>query len=378
MFEWLLNGTIVIAVIGTLRLVSHRWLLQQLGAVTLYSLWLVLPMSLMLLVLANFWPQQQVNSAAWLWVVEAQQQVQQMAMQNHSSWLVVSWLVGVTLALAWLVSRWPLLQPKWQLGRLRVVRTPRGESPAMTGILRPTLLLPRDFAQRFSAQQRHLILMHEQQHWLRADTSANLLAYFVCAVFWFHPVAWLCYRRFRRDQELACDAQVLADAAPRQRASYAQALLQVAATTHLGAQYNPNLYRYGAYNTMKERIQLLKQPQRLRYLPMVCATLVSLAVVGAWQAPVIAANSQQSEATPIVRINPSYPTTAAEQGIEGQVTLSFSITTDGKVSDVEVVESQPQGVFDEAAVAALQKWRYHPEHAGAGHKVALAFQLASE
>ena len=38
----------------------------------------------------------------------------------------------------------------------------------------------------------------------------------------------------------------------------------------------------------------------------------------------------------------------------------FTITETGTVRDVEVVDSEPQGVFDSAATQAVSSWRYQP------------------
>ena len=40
--------------------------------------------------------------------------------------------------------------------------------------------------------------------------------------------------------------------------------------------------------------------------------------------------------------------------------VSYTVTTNGRVSDVSVVESSPNGVFDGAAQAAVRKWIYEP------------------
>jgi protein TonB len=42
------------------------------------------------------------------------------------------------------------------------------------------------------------------------------------------------------------------------------------------------------------------------------------------------------------------------------VTVKFNIGVNGRVSDVDVVESSPPGVFDDAAQAAVRKWVYDP------------------
>lgn len=56
--------------------------------------------------------------------------------------------------------------------------------------------------------------------------------------------------------------------------------------------------------------------------------------------------------------DPQYPLAARQAGIEGYVTLTYAVSIEGVVSQVAVVESQPVGVFDTAAIAAVQRWRY--------------------
>lgn len=55
---------------------------------------------------------------------------------------------------------------------------------------------------------------------------------------------------------------------------------------------------------------------------------------------------------------PAYPPVAKSQGLEGQVTVRYSVSRAGVVGDLEVVDSQPPGVFDDAALAAVRSWRY--------------------
>jgi TonB family protein len=44
----------------------------------------------------------------------------------------------------------------------------------------------------------------------------------------------------------------------------------------------------------------------------------------------------------------------------GFVVLSYNIQTNGKVSDIQVVESEPAGVFDDSARDAVRRWLYEP------------------
>ena len=45
---------------------------------------------------------------------------------------------------------------------------------------------------------------------------------------------------------------------------------------------------------------------------------------------------------------------------KGYVLVRFSISETGRVGDLEVVDSQPRGMFDEAARTAVRKWIYEP------------------
>jgi protein TonB len=63
---------------------------------------------------------------------------------------------------------------------------------------------------------------------------------------------------------------------------------------------------------------------------------------------------------PVVRIAPTYPRRAAEQGIEGYAVVQFTVTLEGMVKDAVVVEQEPGTVFGSAAKRAVEKWRYAP------------------
>jgi len=69
----------------------------------------------------------------------------------------------------------------------------------------------------------------------------------------------------------------------------------------------------------------------------------------------LAASLKRLRATP-----PEYPQSAFTQRISGSVTLEYTVDTRGETHDVHVVEASPPGVFDQAAIAAVKRWRYAP------------------
>lgn len=70
--------------------------------------------------------------------------------------------------------------------------------------------------------------------------------------------------------------------------------------------------------------------------------------------------ANDGEYLPIVKVRPIYPNRALSRGIEGHVIVEFTVTKQGTTKDVVVVESQPSGVFDRAAVQAAEKFKYKP------------------
>ena len=59
-------------------------------------------------------------------------------------------------------------------------------------------------------------------------------------------------------------------------------------------------------------------------------------------------------------ITPDYPAIAVELGIEGYVIVSFAVTESGAVEDISIVESEPPGVFNDAAINAARRLRFEP------------------
>ena len=63
----------------------------------------------------------------------------------------------------------------------------------------------------------------------------------------------------------------------------------------------------------------------------------------------------------LVRQTPvQYPPKAKRNNVEGRVVLRCLITTDGNADKIEVIESDPEGVFDENAMRSLKYWKFRP------------------
>ena len=65
---------------------------------------------------------------------------------------------------------------------------------------------------------------------------------------------------------------------------------------------------------------------------------------------------------------PTFPVSAREAGLSGWVDVQFVVKSDGLVSDVIITGAEPVGIFEQAAVDAVRRWRYKPAQRD-GHAV---------
>jgi uncharacterized protein (TIGR03435 family) len=155
---------------------------------------------------------------------------------GHGSLMVIAvgmlWGVG-TLAMAvhWF-RRWRLVHRA--LGESTATSLPfvipvRSSSsqlePAVVGVVRPVLLLPKGLEQRLIPAEMCAVLAHERCHVVWRDNLAASLHMFVEALFWFHPLIWWLGMRLVEERERACDEHVLSEG--HSPANYAEGILKV-------------------------------------------------------------------------------------------------------------------------------------------------------
>lgn|GEM_PF-855961 len=67
-----------------------------------------------------------------------------------------------------------------------------------------------------------------------------------------------------------------------------------------------------------------------------------------------------SQLSLVKSVQPVYPRRAEQQSTEGWVDLEFTVDERGRVKDVQVMQGEPPGLFEEAARSAIAQWRYKP------------------
>ncbi len=245
-----------------------------------------------------------------------------------------------------------------------VVRAASPEvGPAVVG---GAIVLPSDFEARFTPAEQAAVIAHEAQHLARGDAAANAVLALVQCLCWFNPLVHLAAHCARFDQELACDAAVLA-ARPDLRRSYAEALLKtqvVVAIPPVGC-----AWRGRGFPELRSRIRLLKRrgPSRPR---RICGLLVlaALALGGgyaAWAAqpargPILAHPDWSSlpGASDLARF---YPRKASDRGIDGLAIIRCRVERTGALSACTVVREAPQGFgFGRATLRLAPLFRMKP------------------
>jgi bla regulator protein blaR1 len=212
-----------------------------------------------------------------------------------AAWL---WLIGSLVVLTLLCLRqWACvrrLQPMTP-DAAGAYRSPAITAPMVLGGWRPRIVLPSDFEARYTAEQRDWMLAHERCHLAAFDVHAHALAALLVCLAWWNPLAWIAWRSFRHDQELACDARVL-DQRPSARRSYAQTMLNI----QLAAQRAPTPLgcHWPAGHPLKERIRMLSHhlpnasSRRRGFLLVALLSLTfSLAVFAAQPAKLVSADA---------------------------------------------------------------------------------------
>ena len=100
-------------------------------------------------------------------------------------------------------------------------------SPFMTGVFRPTLILPKT---ELSSEQLDNILRHEMTHFKRHDILYKWFAEFVKCVHWFNPMAWYVSKQIAAECEISCDMAVTKNMTGSEEMSYISTILSLIPT----------------------------------------------------------------------------------------------------------------------------------------------------
>jgi beta-lactamase regulating signal transducer with metallopeptidase domain len=196
--------------------------------------------------------------------------------------LVLTWAIGVVIALGRLSYAWR------RLVRLREAFEPIGATdlgdaygevrdalglanlppinaspgvtgPAAVGVLRPCVVLPRNFAKVLSGEQIRDVLIHECAHVMRRDPLIGLLQGIAGALYWPHPLVHHLNVWLGRAREEVCDNYAIeaGDAC-----EYSRTLLRLTEACRPSRRIEAGLGFTDANWTLRDRITGLLDPER--------------------------------------------------------------------------------------------------------------------
>lgn len=235
-----------------------------------------------------------------------------------------AWALGAVAFLAWHLLSYRrfldrAMEDATQLPRLdrdgvEVCASPAAKGPFAAGIFLKTIVLPEDYRRRYGRDELRLAIEHEVQHHRRCDMSANFVALIMLALNWWNPIAYFAHRAFRTDQELACDALVLARATPFERHAYGSALLKSACDGLPVA-----ACALGAGDDLKRRLRMMKtyrvDPRRARMGGLIATGLVGGGLLLTASGGIAAETSRQVEQEVRTALAPIVPALAPEAPI---------------------------------------------------------------
>ena len=138
----------------------------------------------------------------------------------------ILWLIGLALMLLYAALSTIQLAGRMKTAvrvRDNVYESEFCNSPFVLGVFRPRIYLPRGLTE----SEADYVIAHENAHIRRRDHWIKPLGFLLLSVHWFNPLLWIVYILLSRDIELACDARVIADYTPDERADYSETLLRL-------------------------------------------------------------------------------------------------------------------------------------------------------
>ena len=146
-------------------------------------------------------------------------------------------------------------------------------SPFMTGIFRPTLILPKT---ELSEEQLHNILRHEMTHFKRHDILYKWFAEFVKCVHWFNPISWYVSKQIASECEISCDMSVTKNMSGSEEMSYVSTILSLLPTGK-SKQLPLTTQMASSKNILKRRFIMIKNKKTTsRFMSVISAVIAAI------------------------------------------------------------------------------------------------------
>lgn len=149
-------------------------------------------------------------------------------------------------------------------------------SPFMTGIFKPTLVLP---ARELTEEQLNNILRHEMTHFKRHDILYKWFVSLVKCVHWFNPVIWYVAKQINTECEISCDMAVTQNMNRNEEMSYIDTVLsllpmgktrQIPLTTQMAS----------SKKILKRRFTMIRNKKKTNKIMSALSAVIALVMLG--------------------------------------------------------------------------------------------------
>ncbi|MCW9015721.1 MAG: hypothetical protein OQJ89_02020, partial [Kangiellaceae bacterium] len=220
--DLLYSKTVGVSFLIVLILAVRPFVLEKMNAKLAYQLWLVIPLYL---ALPTFNTELQSSAASWTFYLGQDLSLPKLPpisaniSQKSFEIFMLVWLIGFIAALSIYWIKYRRLSKSLKTSNFRpthnltkdylaqanrqfdFVESDLVNSPAIFGMTRAKVILPKDFL-RQDFSQRQIILNHELFHIRRRDHQINQVRNLIKCLFWFNPILLLADKYFEADQEL--------------------------------------------------------------------------------------------------------------------------------------------------------------------------------
>ena len=199
-----------------------------------------------------------------------------LAVAENAAAIGALWLVGVLLMLTRLGLRLQAEGRVWQkysshdrafLAEGVPVEFAGNQIPAVNGVLRSRISLPKGIDQLLTESELNAVLLHEVTHAKRRDNLIRLVHEIGLCLLWFHPMMWITGSRLALYREFSCDERVI------ERAQGPDLISALAKLTSLDT---APLLQASASSFMSRRLARLGAPQPMGTAVFPNALIVAL------------------------------------------------------------------------------------------------------
>lgn len=229
--------------------------------------------------------------------------------------LMGAWMIGVIffacrgslayLGFVWRLRRYPVVEEQVVVDRVlracdqvgigwrpRIHEVASLTAPAVFGLFRPTICLPKGWQSSLSGERLDWVLRHELAHVKHRDGLVLFVAGVARTLHWFNPLSWIAISKLQHEMERAADELATRNLDQTRIREYGELLLQYAAGQSLESRQSATgLLAMASPKGLQRRIESLGSPIRKKRL---LRCLLAVPVIG------LVAASGLTDAKPIL------------------------------------------------------------------------------